>query len=1049
MGGPATPNPREGRIQTIGRELFDRVRGEAQAAFRGDRWTAGLIEWALAHEDAKLQLFRFIDVLPALRDDVAVVRHLQEYFSAEDNPFGTAARLGLKVARAGWLGQKVLAIALRRIVRQFAHRFIAGSTPADADRAIRRARAARQTATLDLLGEACVSEPEAAEYQRRYLDLLAHLAPAAEHWPAYPQLDQASWGPVPRVNVSVKLSALSPRFDPIDPAGSAAAVKARLRPILEAAHRHGAHIHIDMEDRQLTALTFQVFRELGEEPAFRDTRRLGIVLQAYLRDAEVDAEKLVAWAGQRGTPCAVRLVKGAYWDYETARARLEGWPVPVYESKGETDACFERLTRYFLEHAERVDLALGSHNIRSIAHALAWREHLGLPQNALEFQLLYGMAGPLATALAERGERVRIYMPIGELIPGMSYLVRRLLENTSNESFLRRGFGAGASPAVLLAPPNSSGGGDRGSGRGGAGDEEAPGRRGEEARGRGGEEAREAPGRRSVGARGGSGEGGSQSDVRAGDEGEFRNTPRADFADAEERLRLERALAHVRGQFGGYYPLLIAGERVETAESIVSVNPARPDAVVGRTACATVADLDRAVAAARRAFPDWRALGAPARARLLQRAARLMRERRADLTAWIILEAGKPWREADGDVAEAVDFLEYYSREAVRLQAPQRLGALPGEINEYRREPRGVVGVIAPWNFPLAILTGMSSAALATGNTVVMKPAQATSVIAAQLAAILVEAGLPPGVVNYLPGPGGMLGERLARHPDVTMIAFTGSREVGVHLYATAAELPPGAWHLKRVVAELGGKNAIVVDDDADLDEATQGIVLSAFGYAGQKCSACSRVIAVGGIYDRLLERLVEAVRTLPFGPADHPATVVGPVIDAGAQKKVQGYLETGAEEARPALRREVPPALVQSGGYYVPPAIFAEVPPDSRLAREEIFGPVLSALRAADFEQALQLAMESEYALTGGVFSRSPGHLALAEERFRVGDLYLNRGITGAIVGRQPFGGRQLSGVGYQAGGPDYLLQFLETRTISENTLRRGFASGRLTEPS
>jgi len=1019
----AVNGPLELRIRAIGRELFERVQGEAQAAFRGDRWTAGLIEWALTHEDAKLQLFRFIDVLPALSDDRAIVRHLREYFSAEDNPFGTAARLGLQVARIGWLGEKVLGFVLRRIVRQFAQRFIAGSTPAEAARTVRRARAARQAATLDLLGEACVSEPEAVTYQRRYLDLLAHLGSAAAGWAPVPRLDEASWGAVSRVNVSVKLSALYPQFDPIDPAVSAAAVKARLRPILEAAQAQNAHIHIDMEDHQLRDLTLQIFMELCDEPAFRTMRQVGIVLQAYLRDADADAEKLVAWAGRRGTPVAVRLVKGAYWDYETARAHLEGWPVPVFEAKNQTDACFERLTRYFLDHIDCVDLAFGSHNIRSIAHALAWREHLGLPQNALEFQLLYGMAGPLATALAERGERVRIYMPIGELIPGMSYLVRRLLENTSNESFLRRGFGSGASPDVLLAPPDVS---ERGSGA--AAEAGAQRSRGEGAKTRNEKET----------------------DALVGlHEEAFRNAPRTDFAESEERLRFERALAHVRGQFGEYYPLLIGGERIETAESIVSVDPSRPDAIVGRTAAATVADADRAVAAASRAFSAWRALGAPARAELLRRAATLMRERRAELAAWMVYEAGKPWREADGDVAEAIDFLEYYAREAVRLQTPQRLGALPGEINIYRRDPRGVVAVIAPWNFPLAILTGMTAAALATGNTVVMKPAQPTSVIAAQLAAILVEAGLPSGVVNYLPGPGATIGERLARHPDVTMIAFTGSREVGVRLYATAAELPVGARHLKRVVAELGGKNAIIVDDDADLDEATQGIVQSAFGYAGQKCSACSRVIGVGAIHDRLLERLIEAVRTLPFGPADQPATVVGPVIDASAQKKIQSYIELGKEEAQPMLIRELTPELRQSGGYYVPPAIFAAVPPDSRLAQEEIFGPVLSVMRAGDFDAALRIAMDSEYALTGGVFSRSPAHLAMAEDRFRVGNLYLNRGITGAIVGRQPFGGRHLSGVGHQAGGPDYLLQFLETRTITENTLRRGFASDRLTHSS
>ena len=999
MVGRETSDSPEDRIQAIGRELFDRVQKEAQAFFKGDRWTAGLVGWSLEHEEAKLQLFRFVDVLPALRRDREVVQHLREYFGDQGGPFGGLARLGLILARFGWLGEKALGFLLRKVIRQFARRFIAGNTPAEAARAVKAAWQANQAATLDLLGEACVSEDEAAAYQRRYLDLIEHLAPEARGWPPNTKLDQATWGPLPRINVSVKLSALYPQFDPIDPRGSAEAVKGRLRPILEAAQTHGAHIQIDMEDWRLKDLTLQLFMELADEPAFRGSRHLGLAMQAYLRDAEGDARRLVAWAKRRGTPISVRLVKGAYWDYETAHARLEGWPIPVFEVKGQTDACFERLTRFYLENAEAVDLALGSHNIRSIAHAMAHRERLGLAQGQMEFQVLHGMAAPLARALAERGERVRVYMPFGELIPGMGYLVRRLLENTSNESFLRRGFAAGDSPERLLTPPDADGG------------------------------PRAAVALQPSGAA----------------PKPFQNEPRTDFARAEERVNFAKALAAVRQEFGRSYPLVIDGRRIETADQIVSVNPSRSAEVVGRTASATPENADQAVAAAERAFSAWRGVGPKERARILWRAAAVMRTRRAELSAWIVCEAGKPWREADGDVTEAIDFLEYYGRQAILLQEPQRLGDLPGEINDYRREPRGVVAVIAPWNFPLAILTGMTSAALATGNTVVMKPAKSTPVIAAKLEGIFADAGLPSGVLNYLPGPGDVVGERLARHAAVKMIAFTGSRDVGVRLYAQAAQLAEGGRHVKRVVAEMGGKNAIIVDDDADLDEAVQGIVYSAFGYAGQKCSACSRVIGVGSAHGRLIERLVEAVRTLPLGPAEQPATIVGPLIDPSAQKKVKAYIEEGSGVARAALVRELPGELAALGGYYVPPAIFAEVPPTSRLAREEIFGPVLSVMPAKSFDEALALAMDSDYALTGGVFSRSPAHLAAAEDAFRVGDLYINRGITGAIVGRQPFGGTRLSGVGYQAGGPDYLLTFMETRLICENTLRRGFASGRL----
>jgi len=985
--------PDEARVQQIGRELFERVARDRQAFYSADRWTAALFAWSLAHEDAKLQLFRFVDVLPALDTDRDLVRHLREYFEGRDAPYAALLQTALGIARvAGRLGDAVVGVMLRETVRRLARRFVAGSTPAEARRAALDARRAGQAFTLDVLGEACLSDAEADAYEARYVELVDTLGREAPHWPAAPRLDAAPWGPLPRVNVSVKVSALHPWLEPADPEGSASAVKRRLRPILRAAQAAGAHIHIDMEDRRLHELTLQIFMELADEAEFRRERNLGIVLQAYLRHAESDARRLIAWARRRGTPVSVRLVKGAYWDYETAHAELENWPVPVFQTKPDTDASFERLTSLLLEHGDSVDLAVGSHNIRSIAHALAAREARGLPQSAVEFQALYGMAQPLVRALTERGERVRIYMPFGELIPGMAYLVRRLLENTSNESFLRRGFAEGESPAALLANPET------------------------------------APRTPPVAVR-----------------QDFENEPHADFSRAEARDAVVAALAAVRERLGSKQPLVIGGRRVETAERIVSINPSRVAEIVGRVAAAGAAEIDQAVAAAVRAFPAWRDAGADGRAEILGRVAAGLRERRHELTAWIVYEAGKPWAEADGDVAEAIDFVEYYRARARELQRPLTLGRRRGEVNHYSRGPRGVVGVIAPWNFPLAILTGMTSAALATGNTVVMKPAEQTPMIAARLMDVFEAAGVPPGVVNYAPGRGEVAGDRLVRHPDVALIAFTGSQEIGTRIYATAAAAP-GTRMLKRVVAEMGGKNAIIVDDDADLDEAVQGILASAFGYAGQKCSACSRVIGVGRVYSRLVDRLAEAARTVPMGPADAPGTIVGPVIDEASRERILSYVDLGKRLARPVLLRELDPALDALGGFYVAPAIFADVPVSCALAREEIFGPVLSCLPAATFDEALEIATDLDYALTGGVFSRSPVRLARAREAFRVGNLYINRATTGARVGRQPFGGRQLSGIGWQAGGPDYLLQFVETRVVTENTLRRGFASNELT---
>jgi RHH-type proline utilization regulon transcriptional repressor/proline dehydrogenase/delta 1-pyrroline-5-carboxylate dehydrogenase len=370
---------------------------------------------------------------------------------------------------------------------------------------------------------------------------------------------------------------------------------------------------------------------------------------------------------------------------------------------------------------------------------------------------------------------------------------------------------------------------------------------------------------------------------------------------------------------------------------------------------------------------------------------------------------------------------------------PSRHSQVPAEVNEYFYQPRGVAAVIAPWNFPLAILTGMASAALATGNTVVLKPAEATSIIGAQLMRILQEAGLPPGVCNLLTGEGKVVGAKLITHPHVSVIAFTGGKETGLWILAEAAKTREGQQGVKKVICEMGGKNAIVVDADADLDEAVLGVAQSAFGYAGQKCSACSRAIAIGTAYEPFLKRLIDATASLRIAPAEDPGCRVPPVIGDSAMRRILEYIEIGKREAALALAADAG-ALPQTG-CFVPPHIFRDVPASARIAQEEIFGPVLCVMKADSFEQAHKIALDVPYALTGAVYSRSPAGIARARKDFRVGNLYINRGSTGAKVGRQPFGGFKMSGVGSKAGGPDYLLQFVEPRTVTENTLRRGFA--------
>ncbi len=486
-------------------------------------------------------------------------------------------------------------------------------------------------------------------------------------------------------------------------------------------------------------------------------------------------------------------------------------------------------------------------------------------------------------------------------------------------------------------------------------------------------------------------------------------------------------------------PAVIDGRPVHTPAVIRSCDPADPNTIVAESASCTSDEADAALAAAHRAWPAWRRTPAGERAAVLFRAADWMRTRRHDLAALEVFEAGKPWKDADADVCEAIDFLEYYGREMLRLDRGAPVQSPPGEHNRLRYQGRGIGVVIAPWNFPLAIPTGMVAAALVGGNAVLFKPAEQTPAVASKLVEALAAAGLPRGLLAFLPGVGEDVGAYLVEHPDVSFVAFTGSKDVGLHIIQAAAVHRPGQRHVKRVVAEMGGKNALVVDADADLDQAVPIILGSAFGYAGQKCSALSRLIVVDAVYDQVVERVAGATRQLRVGHPRAMGTDMGPLIDAEAYKRVRSYVEFAPTEGRVVVEG----GDVPERGWFVAPTVVADVGAGSRLATEEIFGPVLSVVRAATFDHAIELANVTDYALTAGVLSRSPAHIRLAEAELRAGNVYVNRTITGAVVGRHPFGGYGLSGVGSKAGGPDYLLQFLEPRAVSENTLRQGFVPG------
>jgi len=510
---------------------------------------------------------------------------------------------------------------------------------------------------------------------------------------------------------------------------------------------------------------------------------------------------------------------------------------------------------------------------------------------------------------------------------------------------------------------------------------------------------------------------------------EFKNEPTRSFDDPAAQASMQAALARVRAELGAEHELVIGGKRVRSPKQFESRNPAHPGEIVGRLQAATVEQAREAVAAADAAFAAWSQTAPQRRADLLFKAAQAVRRRRDEFCALLIYEVGKNWLEADGDVAEGIDFLEYYGREMLRLAEPQPMTPVAGEKNALRYIPLGVGVVIPPWNFAFAIMVGITSAAIVTGNTVVLKPSSDSPVIAAKFAELLDECGLPPGVLNFITGSGGAIGDELVRHPRVRFVSFTGSKEVGLHINELAAQPQPGQIWIKRVVAEMGGKDSIVVAADADVPAAVDGVAVSAFGFAGEKCSACSRAIVESAVYEDFIKRLVERADKITVGDPTDPNTFMGPVINEASLKKIERYIEIGKREAKLVYGGE----RIAGEGYFVEPTIFADVPPEGKLAQDEIFGPVLAVIKARDFDEALAIANNTEFGLTGSAYSTDRSKLERASREFHVGNLYLNRKCTGALVGAHPFGGFNMSGTDSKAGGPDYLPLFMQAKVVSE----------------
>lgn len=985
------PEILENKILSLCQIYQERMEGVLPEVFNKNYWQGRLVEWVIQDPNVKVDLFHFIDVLPSLQSNEQVAQHIKEYLLKNNRELPTLLSTALKTTLVG-ITSNMATRTLRKNVTDMGARFIIGETPETAIPALKKMFNKDLGFTVDLLGEATLSEVEADTYRAQYSALIDKLTAEASQWPENELLEKNHQGAIPRVNVSLKLSAMSSFVDPVDPVGSVHRLKKRILPLLLHAREKGAFINFDMEQWALHGITMDLFEEMVMHKELRDWPHLGIVVQGYLKESYRHVDRLLSLAKSRDTPLTVRLVKGAYWDYEVVHARQNGFDCPVWLTKPETDFHYEQLSSKLLDEAEYLHSAFGSHNLRSLFHAIIQANERQLPKNAYEIQMLYGMAETERKVLKSMGHRVRVYTPIGALLPGMAYLVRRLLENTSNSGFLRLRHFEGKELTTLLLPPNPK-----------SLEDQEP----------------------------------ELLMVSGNLQSPFQNAPQLDFSRPIVHEAYSQTLQNLPGSFPVQVPVVINGEETLCENHLTQYCPGTPEIQVASVSQTSLEQAEQAVESARKVWPEWRDKALEERALLLDKLADLLEEDRMSLAALMSFEVGKPWNEAQADVAEAIDFCRYYARQSIIELGTRNQGNVEGEDNLLFYEGRGPTVVIAPWNFPVAILCGMTTAALVSGNPVIMKPAEQSSAVAFRLFQKMIECGFPREVVQFLPGRGEVVGEFLVKHPDICQIAFTGSKEVGLAIHQQAGITQMGQIQVKKIVCEMGGKNAIVVDDDADLDAAIIGIMQSAFGFAGQKCSSCSRVFLVGDTFDSMVPRLVEACRSLKVGPAHDPSCQLGPVIDRTTFERL--------ENAISHFEKDESVRLIYKGkhsmdGFYVGPVLFEVEDPNHPLMQEELFGPVLALSRVETFEEALDKALTTDFALTGSVYSRLPSHLEMAAQKFRVGNLYLNRGSTGALVDRQPFGGFKMSGMGTKAGGPGYLLNFADPRCVTENTMRHGF---------
>lgn len=1017
----------ERRIVEIGMEIFERAVEASPRAWQRDWWLEQMTRVVDSDARLKAAVFQFVDCLPTLADDAAIARHLWEYLTARQAPIPRCGAWILDCARRGGPLAGLVGRCAHIGARMMAGRFVTGHDAASTFRTLQQLRHNGLAFTLDVLGESTTSHERADAYVKTYLDLMTDLCPLTAGWPAAPILDDTDFGPQPRVNISIKLTGLDPHFDPICPEASIEAVCRRLRPLLRCARELSAFLNIDIESFKHRTLTFDLFESVLSEPEFRDFPDVGIVVQAYLRDGEHDLARMIDFARRRGTRFAVRLVKGAYWDSETTFAVRNATPPPVWTRKWESDACYERMARDLLEARQWIRPCFASHNVRTIAAVMGWAERLGAAPTGYEFQMLYGMGDPLKQAVARMGRCVRVYAPCGDMIPGMAYLIRRLLENTSNDSFLKQGFRDRTMYDRRLADPASA-------------------------------RPSSAPLPRLHYS--------DPPDDPAPLGRVFRHTPRWGFVLREQRERMMAALKS-NPQPGHEHVLLIAGQPVSTESRFNVVNPARPSEVLAVVHLAGVPEADMATAAAVRAWPTWRDQPAMDRCRALAKWADVMEQARAELAAALVKQVGMLWREADAEIAAAIDYVRLHAQIAEVWCDGVRRRGVPGEDNVTRWSPKGVCVIVSDIASPLAFMIGTASAAIAAGNVVIaVFPAQVAA-SARHVLHLATEAGTPFGVLTGLPVGDESVALHLAQHGDVRLVAAAGSGRTCQTLHTASTIIRTGQRRMRTCLMEWHGDAAMIIDDDADVDAAVGGALQSAFRFAGQARDVVNHVIAVGRVYETFVARLREAIGSLRVGDPADPTTHIGPVIDATSRDVLQTFIEREERAGRALGRGRCP--IGSADGYFVEPILLSgsratatggvRHGPDGHAdvsVHPEAKGPLLWLSRAESFQDAVRWVNDLPGARIAGVYSRSPMNIEQARRLLDVSTLFINRPTIGGEVDRHPLGASSVGGGeiartfagGIRLGDSRFLLNFFDARTVSENTLRHGFAPDMLEAP-